>query len=84
MRYDLIKAHAFSSHHKEKLLNDKICGCFYCGQVFAPSKITDWLETEDTGLCPYCGIDAIIGESCGYPITTDFLKHMREAWFSGM
>ena len=34
-----------------------------------------------TAVCPYCGIDAVIGESSGYPITAEFLKRMRKRWF---
>ena len=25
-------------------------------------------------MCPYCGIDSVIGESSGYPITREFME----------
>lgn len=80
---DYVKAHEFCINHREKLIGDQKCGCFYCGKIFAPSQIEEWIEDaqDDTALCPYCGIDAIIGESCGYSITQDFLKRMNAYWF---
>lgn len=74
-------AHRFSSQHRKELEKDKICGCFYCEKVFQPTEITDWIDHGNTALCPYCGIDAIIGESSGYPITEQFLKGMHMEWF---
>lgn len=61
---------------------DKRCGCFYCLRVFDPSEIEEWIEDErDTALCPYCGIDSVIGESSGYPLTREFLAEMQQYWF---
>ena len=47
-------AHRFSSHHRNELVKDEICGCFYCLNIFNPSEITDWCDSENTALCPYC------------------------------
>ncbi|MGX6444887.1 cytoplasmic protein [Neobacillus sp. K501] len=74
-------AHKFSSHHREQLGKDTKCGCFFCLEVFSPTKITDWCDDEDTAICPYCSIDSIIGESSGYPITKEFLTEMNKVWF---
>ena len=83
---DYVSAHEFCGNHKMQLMNDKKCGCFYCLKIFTPVEITKWLGEEEgdplgTALCPYCGIDSVIGESCGYPITQEFLKKMRDYWF---
>ena len=81
MTVDYIEAHEFSSNHKEQLLNDKKCGCFHCLSIFSPCEITEWVNDKSgTGLCPYCGIDSIIGESSGFPITNDFLEKMNLYW----
>ena len=79
---DYIDAHRFSENHKETLLKDKVCGCFYCLKIFSPDQIKEWVEdTSGTALCPYCCIDSVIGESAGYPITIEFLKKMHKYWF---
>lgn len=87
LKKDIIAAHKFSSNHKPELEKDTKCGCFYCGRVFEPKMITEWLNDENgdprgTALCPYCGIDSVIGESSGYPITEEFLDEMYEYWFT--
>lgn len=79
---DLIGAHRFSSNHRYRLQLDSKCGCFYCGKIFSPSEINEWIDDPaGTAVCPYCGVDAVIGESSGYPITLEFLAKMRRYWF---
>lgn len=79
---DYIEAHKFSINHKRELKNDVKCGCFYCLEIFNPKEITNWIaDTSGTAICPYCGVDSIIGAYTGYPITTEFLEQMRQYWF---
>jgi len=35
---------------------------------------------EQTAICPYCGVDSVIGSASGFPITKDFLKRMNKRW----
>ncbi|MBR6783276.1 MAG: cytoplasmic protein [Clostridia bacterium] len=78
----LVAAHRFSINHKKDLSNDKKCGCFYCLNIFVPSEIRVWIkDSEGTALCPYCGVDSVIGEYSGYPITAEFLSEMKKFWF---
>jgi len=86
MDNDHIDAHRFSINHKPELIKDNLCGCFYCLTIFHPHEIKEWWnnDTADkrgTAVCPYCGIDSVIGESSGYPITVEFLTRMQEYWF---
>jgi hypothetical protein len=53
------------------------CGCFYCKSIFAPSKIVEWVDDDDTALCPFCGIDSVIGSASTFPITAEFLNRMK-------
>lgn len=80
---DCIKAHKYSSNHRNQVLTDKKCGCFYCLEIFSPKEIVDWVEDSGgTGIYPYCGTDSIIRESSGYPITKEFLIEMKNYWFN--
>ena len=79
---DLFLAHKKSMNNKPFLQNDTVCGCFYCLKIYSPKEITEWVEdTDGTALCPYCGIDSVVGESAGYPITEEFLTQMNKQWF---
>jgi len=84
----VVHAHRHSSHHREQLLASELCGCFFCLKVFSPSLITAWTDgsrsTGVTALCPFCGIDSIIGSKSGYPVTTAFLQEMKAHWFGGL
>ena len=79
---ELIKAHQFCSNHKNELSKDELCGCFYCFKIFNPVEIEMWInDSKGTAICPYCGVDAIIGESSNYEITKEFLEEMNKYWF---
>jgi hypothetical protein len=77
-------AHKASSNHVDIIKSSKVCGCFYCLRIFNPrrKKIRELIDSEQTVLCPYCGIDSVIGSDSGYPITPEFLKAMYDYWFT--
>ena len=37
--------------------------------VFKPADILEWTDDDQTALCPNCGIDSVIGDKSGYPVT---------------
>jgi hypothetical protein len=81
-----ITAHRHSIRHYDEVVESTLCGCFCCCETFPPSEITDWVhdgpaESDQTALCPYCGIDSVIGSASGYPIDRHFLERMKSHWF---
>ncbi len=78
---DLLAAHTCCTGNKEQLMSDRVCGCFHCLSIYDPKEIHTWIDKGTTGLCPRCGVDAILGESSGYPITKEFLQKMQRRWF---
>ena len=77
----LLAPHKCSIHHRLQIEASKLCGCFSCLSTFPPGKIEEWTDAVDTALCPMCGIDAVIGDASGFPITKEFLSEMCQAWF---
>ena len=84
------QAHKATIFHEKDILASSVCTCFYCGYQFDPHKEEDleWLdETNPKGrtlVCPMCGIDCIVGDASGFPITDDaFINSCTEAWFGG-
>lgn len=79
----LAAAHHFASKHKTALLQGSTCGCFYCLEIYVPAAIKDWIpdQEDSTALCPYCCVDAVIGESSGHAVTPNFLREMNAYWF---
>ncbi|MGJ0394110.1 MAG: cytoplasmic protein [Methylocystis sp.] len=79
---DVVGAHSHSSRHSEELRGSKTCGCFYCLAVFPPTEIADWIDDYDTALCPRCGVDSVVGDGSGFPVTDGgFLAAMKGHWF---
>lgn len=78
-----ITAHALSINNKTVLLKSDQCGCFYCAKIFLPLEIKEWFQDkiEETGVCPYCGIDAVIPKTEEVALSMDLLQAMREHWF---
>lgn len=81
-----LDAHRHSIRHYDEVCQSDTCGCFYCCRIFSPVEISEWVDDGDTdsaktALCPYCGIDSVIGSAAGYPIDASFLREMRKHWF---
>lgn len=85
-----------SIHHRKAILASTRCGCYYCCRTFEPSQIARWIDWDyeisrqptpdnpgDTALCPYCGIDAVIGDALGAPITDVLLRRLNRSQFGG-
>lgn len=77
----IIKAHNCSWKNREQLSKVKRCGCFYCLKIFEPKEIDEWVDDNQTALCPYCGIDSVIYDNKVYPVTKELLEEMKSFWF---
>ncbi len=50
-------------------------------EIYTPASITEWIDNDDTALCPIGGVDAVIGDASGVLITKAFLTEMNRGWF---
>jgi hypothetical protein len=84
---DLKIAHQCSIRNQASVQNSVLCGCFYCLEIYSPVILTeDDLRAEEndgskTYYCHYCGIDSVIGNQSGFPMTTEFLTKMNLYYF---
>lgn len=76
-------AHNACTSNEGDLRASSKCGCFYCLRIYEPSEIREWIDDRNglTALCPYCGIDSVIGDVAGCPISKDFLEAMNKFFF---
>ena len=90
MRFEeglLDSAHKHSIFHKKEILESETCGCFYCLKTFNPNQIEEWVdddkaEENKTALCPFCGVDSVLGDKSGFPVSDyTFLKEMNIKYF---
>ena len=81
------RAYHHSSDHRAEVLASSRCGCFYCFAVYQPSDIDWWIDEDangvgQTAMCPKCGIDSVLGDKSGFPLTKEFLDKMHDHWFA--
>ncbi|MBM3493143.1 MAG: hypothetical protein FJX72_02290 [Armatimonadetes bacterium] len=76
-----------SSHNRDEVLASDTCACYHCLRTFVPSDLTDddWADEagapSSTALCPFCGIDAVLGSTSGIELEPAALQRLREHWF---
>jgi hypothetical protein len=79
-----------SSSNRQLVLASDRCGCFHCLAIFPPAEITGWiselapkvgrLKRGVTALCPRCGIDSVLPEAAGFPLTPTSLQATQARW----
>lgn len=68
-----------ANFNKRDVLESRNCGCFHCLKIFPSFEIRSWVHKRETALCPYCGINSVIGEkSINGVIEENFLILIRE------
>lgn len=73
-----------SAYNRSLAAHARRCGCFHCGSMFDYVEIEKWLEEadgEDTVLCPYCEVDAVIVGTDEFPLSTALLSKLYMEWF---
>lgn len=73
--------HQFCTENKKSILQSENCGCFYCLNIFPAIKVKNFLETEDTALCPICDIDSVLADK-DISFDKELLEAMYDHWFS--
>ena len=71
----------YATTNKEELKRSQMAGCYYCCRVFRASEVVDFLAEENTAVCPKCGIDSVLPDTAGYPLTTEVLQELHRHWF---
>jgi len=74
-------AHQHCRKNRAELERSEMWGCFYCERIFAPTTVEEWVDGGQTAMCPYCGIDSVIGSAAGIDLTPEFLRKMNDFWF---
>jgi hypothetical protein len=57
-------------------------GCYFCFHAFPNTDIKAWVDSNQTALCPACGIDAVIGDASKHRLDGKFLRQMHTYFFS--
>lgn len=74
-----VDLHELCSNNREQLLATGKCVCGYCFKEFNANKIKEWVDNDETALCPHCNIDAVFPKT--EEITQESLVEFNEIWF---
>lgn len=77
------RLHRHTHANAAELENSESCGCVACERIFAPDQVVSWIPGPegDTAVCPFCGVDAVVGSASGIPITASVLARAHARWF---
>ena len=82
MKKELIeKAIDFATSNKVALQQSDKAGCYYCKKIYDASLVIDFLESEETALCPKCGTDSVIPSKSPIELTAKNLAELNRHWF---
>jgi len=56
-------------------------GCFHCMNIFPITEIKEYTDNGQTVVCPKCNVDSVVGDSCGFVLTTEELKKANAFWY---
>ena len=73
----LEELHKKSSNHREDAEKEGSISCFYCIKRSKTKDVKEWIDKQQTALCPKCGIDACIPGR----IEKGLLREMYKHWF---
>ncbi len=79
---NLEEAHEHTIRNREELEKSKFIFCLSCRTVVHPSDITEFVDKGKTALCPYCDVDALIGDACGIKLTDKLLTDLHYKYFT--
>jgi hypothetical protein len=80
---NLSSLHSRASNNEIEILHSKTCSCFFCRQTYSAREVNDWINDKRgvTAICPECGVDAVIGDGGGEPLSKDVLKELNLAYY---
>lgn len=74
-------AHIYSRRNKIDVSKSQTCACFCCLRTYPSEEVGEWVRGDDTAICPYCGVDSVIGDASGLELSPEFLEGMNHYWF---
>ena len=77
---------SYAEHAKDnelEIVASNQCGCIFCRHLFSARDISDWVTEGHhvSAVCPECGMDCVIGDKSGVPLSKELLKDMNRYFY---
>lgn len=66
--------------NRSQQASSKSAICYHCAGSFSASEVSQYTDSGQTALCPKCGVDAVLFESSGHPMTQEFARLAGAHW----
>jgi len=67
--------------NNRKLIENSVCGCFYCLEIFDGNDVVEFIDKGNTARCPGCGADTVIASDADETVTKAMLTAMHKHYF---
>lgn len=71
-----------SMKNRRMVEQSTIAGCYHCCKLFPISEIKKYTDEGKTCICPFCDIDSVVGNMCGFELTEETIKKGHDFWFN--
>lgn len=72
--------HKYCTNNRKYIEQSENSGCFFCCEIYPAKSIFEFVDDDQTALCPKCGIDSVIPD-VAVNLSTEMLNKMRKFWF---
>ena len=75
--------HSHTIRNRREIYQSQYCHCISCIRSYPSPIVMNFIKDGEgeTAFCPYCGIDAVIGDGCGLEIDQQILTTLNKRWF---
>ncbi len=73
--------HLHSYLNASEFESGKECCCIYCQRFFPADEVVEFVDDDETALCPYCGIDSVIVLGADEKISKELLAELNKRYF---
>ena len=77
-----LAAQKHASRHRVEIEASTRCGCYFCFRTFVHTDIKAWIDSNQTALCPACGVDSVLGNASNQRLDDQFLRKMHTHFFA--
>lgn len=70
----IIQEHCY--YNKDEILASKFVGCYNCKNVCSVNDIIDFVDRENTALCPVCLNDSCVGDASQLDVTKEWFLNL--------
>lgn len=78
---DIRMAPRIAMRNKSALAFVSECACYHCLKVYCPTEIKEWTDENNTAICPYCNVDAVLPVNTSDDKNIEVLSKIHKYWF---